>query len=317
MTANQVVSLLKKSRRIFLAGHARPDGDTLGCCLAMAELCRRLGARAEAYTAEEVPLGLRFALTGGRIRTGRASGVFDLAVILECPVPERIGPAIDLSRQARRSLLIDHHPPALRYTDFVWCDPKAAANAEQVYLLYRAARVPLSRRAAEWLYLGLLTDTGGFRQPNTTSRTLRIASELVSLGVDPSEMARKVYDTKPPEVLRMMGEGLRRLKTAAGGRIATMTLTRRDLGTPPREPPEEFVNYAGMIPGVEAHALLREIRPGEIRCSLRGRGRLDVSAVAARFGGGGHKNAAGCTLKGTLEGARRRLVSALRRALRR
>jgi phosphoesterase RecJ-like protein len=163
------------------------------------------------------------------------------------------------------------------------------------------------------LFTAIHADTGSFRYSNVTPDTFRIAAELVEAGARPAAVASAIYERRPAEALRWLGESLGRVQVSRDGRMAWLALPA---GAVPETfvEAEELVNYPRSIASVRVACLLRE-RAGQVKVSLRGKGDVDVQRIAARFGGGGHANAAGCTVPGPLDTATRDVLEAVREAL--
>jgi phosphoesterase RecJ-like protein len=158
-----------------------------------------------------------------------------------------------------------------------------------------------------------LTDTGSFHYSNSSPEAFYIAGDMVRIGIDPWEVAEKVYETQTAEKLGLLGRVLGSLELAAGGRVAAVTARKKDLRdySATKDHLEGFINFPRSIAGVEVAVSFREEDEGEFRVSLRSKGRADVSAIASALGGGGHRNAAGCTVTGTLDEVKRRVFGML------
>lgn len=315
----RVAGAVRANRSFFIAGHVRPDGDAVGCALALASLLRRLGKKPQVYSRDPVPSYCAWLPGAKNIRVCRtAAGRWDAAIILDCPSLPRLGGIINLNTQARSVITIDHHHASIPHGKFNLVDPMAASSAEIVCRLFGALGVKPTKAEAACLYIGILTDTGRFVQANTTPESLTTAAELMKAGADPVEINRRVYESKSPGSLRIMAGSLETLELHAGGRIATMELTTGDVRKNGGEAaiPEELVNYAGMVPGVSAWVLFRQMGKGAVKASMRSRGAVDVYAVALRFGGGGHKNASGCVIRGSIARAKSVVLKQLARAVR-
>jgi phosphoesterase RecJ-like protein len=238
----------------------------------------------------------------------------DVAVLTDCPNPARTEGLIDRARQAASTVVnIDHHPDNRRYGHVNWVDVSAAATGEMVYRLVVALGLPLTPAMATNLFTAIHTDTGSFRYSNTTPETFRIAAELVAVGAEPAVVSSALYERRPRDALRMLGETLARVQVSEDGRLAWLALPA---GAVPESfvESEELVNYPRSIGSVRVACLLREHGP-QVKVSLRGKGDVDVQRIAARFGGGGHVNAAGFTVAGSLETVTRDVLAAVREAL--
>jgi phosphoesterase RecJ-like protein len=239
------------------------------------------------------------------------AGPFDATILVDCGGPDRTGSIIS-GDMARLGTLanIDHHATSRPWGDLNLIDPAASSTAELVHeLIVRAIGAP-TLDMATCVYTGLVTDTGGFRYSNTTPGVLALASGLVALGVDPAGVAKEIYDSTPYASLKLLARALDSLSITADGRIAWISLTEDDLAATGTdwESSEEFVSYPRSIPTVLAALFFKQKQSGQVKVSLRSRGPVDVSAVAATHGGGGHRNAAGCTIRASLPEARETIL---------
>jgi phosphoesterase RecJ-like protein len=194
---------------------------------------------------------------------------------------------------------IDHHAKNPLFGDINWVDSDAAAVGTMIYELLLAIDVRITADIASLLYVALLTDTGSFRFSNTNANAFRICAELVERGADPAALATAVYDNVPAAKARLLGRALASLQILDGGSTALMLLPNAAFRDYPGKPDTEgIVNQAQAIDGVEVSLLFKEIEAGRFRISLRANDSVDVAAVAATFGGGGHAKAAGCSIDG-------------------
>jgi phosphoesterase RecJ-like protein len=302
--------------RVLMLGHVHPDADVLGTLLALGEALEARGWRVVAGGPHPAPGALDFLPGVERYEVLRAlDGRFDVAVLTDCPNPDRTEGLIDAARAASSAVVnIDHHPDNRRYGTVNWIDVGAAATGEMLYRLLVALGAPLTPSIAANLFTAIHTDTGSFRYSNVTPETFRIASALTEAGADPAAVSSALYERRAPDALRFLGESLSRVRVSDDGRIAWLALPA---GLVPERfiEAEELVNYPRSLAGVKVGCLLRELGGGRVKVSLRAKGEVDVNRVAAKFGGGGHVNAAGCTLTGTLEDVTQQVLEAVRAAV--
>ena len=301
--------------RALMLGHVHPDADVLGTLLALGLALEARGWSVTYGGPHPAPAALGFLPGVERYRRLDAlDGVFDVAVLTDCPNPERTEGLIEHARRGSKIVLnIDHHPDNRRYGDVNWVDLSAAATGEMIYELLVALEVPLTPAIATNLFTAVHTDTGSFRYSNVTPRTFRIAAALVAAGAEPAAVSQALYERRAPDTLRWLGEALQRVEVTDGGRLAWLALPW-DAVPEALVESEELVNYPRSIATVRVACLFRE-RGGQVKVSLRGKGDVDVQRIAARFGGGGHRNAAGCTVDGRLAEVIRTVVAAVRQAL--
>ena len=323
-TIRKILDRLRQSPLLAVAAHQNPEGDALGATLALALWLRQSGQDARAYNVDPVPGFLRF-LPGAETFTSRVEDLGDppLAVVVDCGDLERTGPAFFAFAKNRLIINIDHHDTNANFGAINLVRAQASSAAEIVYDLITAEGKPVLPEAAWNLYTGILMDTGSFRFPNTTPHTLRIAAELVQAGVDPARVARQVFDTQPAGKLKLLARVLSTLEVDPRGRFAEMVVTRQmfqETGTQ-AEAAEGFTNYLATIEGVKAVCLFRELGPEKWKISLRARvpgdgsPPVNVAEIAEKLGGGGHRLAAGATILGTLDQARRMVRERLAPAL--
>lgn len=301
--------------RALMLGHVHPDADVLGTLLALGLALEGRGWSVTWGGPHPAPAVLGFLPGVERYqRLARVEGAFEVVVLTDCPNPLRTEGLVDDARRTGATIVnIDHHPDNRRYGDIDWVEPGAAATGEMVYDLLVALGAPITPAIALNLFTAIHTDTGSFRYSNVTPRTFSIASELVAAGASPALVSECLYERRGSDALRWLGESLSRVSLSEDGTVAWLALPA---GAVPEAfiESEELVNYPRSIASVRVACLLRE-RNGQVKVSLRGKGDVDVQRIAARFGGGGHPNAAGFTVAGSLEGASRDVLAALRAAV--
>ena len=308
-----VLEVVRRERRFAVCSHARPDGDAVGSMLACGMLLAQLGRKADLFSADPVPQIYRGLPGAAAIRqTQRVEGEYDAVILLECDGLQRTRLA---GLEGRQLINIDHHATGVPFAHVNWIENDACAVAEMVYKLARAAGVDISPEMAACLYAAVLTDTGSYCYEGTDAHAFELARTLVACGADPARIAREVYFSNPLSKMLLLGAALTNLHRE--GRLAWLWVTHADMirTAAAEEDCEGIVNYAIGIAGVEAAILLRELADGRVRLSLRSKGRLDVSRIAASFGGGGHRHAGGCTLDGPLAAATERILETMRREL--
>lgn len=315
----RIVDLFETKKTFFLTGHERPDGDTVGSELALAGFLRGRGKKVTVANVGPVPPVYHFLAGVRRVQTtARVKGHFDVAVVFECSGPERMGHIIDINTQADCVINIDHHAHHGNFGHINLVDPVASSNSEQLCQIFARAGHRLSRDEATALYVGLVTDTGRFQQENTRPQSHWVAALLLEAGVDVAAVSRRIYGTRSPEALKLMARALGSLRMALDERVAVLRLTRSDfLETGAREDDtEDIVNQGLLAPSSWVSLFLRELE-GEkgIKASLRGKGKVDLCHLAVALGGGGHKNASGVTLPGTLDAVESRLLRALAQSM--
>jgi len=314
-TPADAVARLRRASRVLVTGHLNPDGDSLGSQLALAELAEAFGVEVALIDHDPAPANLAELPGIDRIevRSTLPEGFaerFDLGAVLECSALDRCGfPEI-----ARIPLLdIDHHRGNEGYGEICYVDEDAPAAGEMVLRMFQAAGIEPSERAAMNMYVALTTDTGDFRYSNATPRAFRAAAALVAAGACPEQVAEWVHERRTASSVRLLGEALQTLTLGCHGQVATLAVERgafERTGAMPQDT-DGIIDVPRTIAGVQAVLLLKEREQGVIRVSLRSKGTIDVAALAARHGGGGHTNAAGCTVSADLASVRQMMTTEL------
>jgi phosphoesterase RecJ-like protein len=310
---------LSEAYRILLTCHRNPDGDAIGSELAIAELAEKSGVKAVIVNRDQTPANLRMLPGADRVVVSNElpedfPEKYDLVVTVECPQIERSG----FEGLTQLPILnIDHHPDNPAYGVVNYLDDQSPAVGEMVWRLFGEVGVLPSPEAATNMFTALSTDTGDFRYSNATGRAFRAAAEMVDAGAQPPQVANWVHNNRSLASVRLLGESLRTLRIVCDSRLALITadqeaFQRAEAGP---EDTEETVNIPRSIAGVEAVVYFKQWEPEVVRISLRARGSVDVRKVAASFGGGGHPNAAGCTVKGKLTEVEETVAAAVAEAL--
>lgn len=317
---SQIEALLEAFRaspRFILTSHARPDGDALGSVLALAEILDQLGRQTDVVFADPVPLIYRTLPNVERIHhTPSAADIADHsipAILLECDGIARTGL---LGLEDRPLINIDHHASGRHFASVNWIDEHACAVGAMIYQIALAAKVEITPSMATCLYTSILSDTGAFTYSCTSADTFALAHDLAIRGASPSKIARDIYFSNPASKIRLLGAALTNLQCE--GSVAWSWVTSGDMERTgaDAEDCEGVVNYLISIAGIESAVFLRELpSASQFRLSIRSKGKLDVSHVAEFFGGGGHRNASGCTIDGSLSEATERILSQLRTGL--
>jgi len=299
----EIWQAIRKGKRFFIAGHLNPDGDSLGCTLAMTSLLERMGKIVYAYASPAIGADLQFLPGISKIHVDKLpeKADFDTVILLECSDRKRGGDLDAILNAAHTLINIDHHLVSDAYGDVNHIDSGASSTAEIIFQLFEHSKgefVPTKDEATA-LYTGVVTDTGRFVHSNTTAEALRVASSLVALGADIARINQVIYFTKPYIELKLQGRALEKMQLRFDNKYSEIILTRRDFETFGATPAQTqgIVSQPTMIPGVEISALIKE-EPDKVSVNLRSRGAADVSQIAQTFGGGGHARAAGFKITG-------------------
>lgn len=308
---SQVVELIENKQKFAITTHVRPDGDGVGSSLGLCWLLCSLGKSAEVIVRDDVPLAYQTLPGAGDIRKlTRIDTEYDAVFVIECSDIGRPG-IIDLDNQF--TVNIDHHATCGHFGTINWIDPTASAVGEMIYNLCKAIGGRVTREIAECLYMALVTDTGSFHFPNTTDRTLKVASELIKAGVKPADISEAVYNNYPWSRIELMRQVLNTVQRDPSGRVAWMrqTLEMKEVSGAVDGDNNGFVNMPLAAREVVAALYMREVGPESYRVSLRSKGDINVAKIAEKFGGGGHKNAAGLRVDGNWDEKENEIVSAM------
>lgn len=311
----KIAEAIRARQRFVISSHSRPDGDSIGSQLAAAYALRALGKQVTVVNADPAPPPLMQFPGVPEIKIAdRADGEFDAAIIMECGDLARTGVA---GLERFFVINIDHHPGNTAYGQLNWFDASAAACGELVFDLVRELNVPLTRDIATHVYLAILTDTGSFHYSSLSPRTFDICRETLEAGVDPVLVARNVYDSNNIGRLKLFGAMLSAMQIDPTARIAIMyfdhEMARQAGGT--YEDTEGIINLPLTVKEIQAVVFFKQAEGDEYRVSMRSKGDIDIGAVAKEFGGGGHKNAAGCTVTGPIGALQKTFIEKIEEAI--
>ena len=316
----KVIKAIKKHKKFLITAHVNPEGDAIGCQLAMKELLIKLGKTAVIVDNDPVPDHYKF-LSGSKAISNRFdhAPAFDAAVVLDCPTLKRIGRVSEFLTDDKTVINIDHHISNEKFGDVRWVDPNASSAGEMVYLLFKKFGVKPSKDAALAMYIAILTDTGSFNYDNTTGSTHRIAGELLEYGLKPAAVSEDVYERRSAVDISFLGLVLATIKVNKTGEVAYLEITKSMLKATGADAAksEGFVNYARSIEGVKVAVIFKEDlkKPGIISVSFRSKGNADVNKIASAFGGGGHVKASGCVVAGTLSEVKTKVLKKIEETL--
>ncbi len=313
---DDILAALRRSERILLSVHKNPDGDALGSQIALMLALEKLKKKVTAHNLDPVPEMYRFLPSSERVRSGKSvEGTYDAVVVLDAD-PPRTG-LLDGNDPFEIRINIDHHITNPAEWPLTWLDPEASATGEMIYEVINRLGVPIDREIALCLYTAIFTDTGSFRYSNTSSRSMRIAADLIEAGADSWLVTENVYESFAFRRIKLLGNVLSGMERSDDGRIGWVVVSddlyRRFGAT--AEDTDNFVNFVRSTKGVEVAVLFRQTASAQYKISLRSKGRVDLSGLAQALGGGGHKNAAGSVLDGTIDEVRAKVLSAVSAAI--
>ncbi len=315
-TFAEIGNALRAHQRFVVLSHVRPDGDALGSQLALALSLQKMGKEAKAWN-EEGMLEKYSCLPRSEMLVQPPSEPedFDVAIALDTATQNRLGTAAQAVRHAKLWINIDHHGSNPRYGDLVYIDPDSPSTAQILFELMKSEQLPMDRAIAENLFAAISTDTGSFQYPNTSARTFEIAAELVRAGINVGRLSQQLYESFPRRRIELLRSVLDTMQFEADGKIAYFSLSlkgAREIGAIP-EDNEGLIDHLRAVQGVIVAVFFEELTDGKVRVSMRSKSEAaDVSAVCLKFGGGGHKLAAGARVPGTLAEVEQRVLKEVR-----
>jgi len=301
----EIGAILRSQQTFAVLSHVRPDGDALGSQLGLGLSLSKLGKTVMVRNEDGLLEKYGFLPGGEFLQTPLSEPQdFDVAIALDTATQSRLGTATSLVRSARTWINIDHHPSNPRYGDLVYIDSNAPATGQILFELIQSQGLPMDAAIAENLFVAISTDTGSFQYPNTTARTFEIGAELLRCGVNVGRVSQLLYESYPRRRVELLRELLGTMRFEGHGKIASFSLsleTAAKLGARP-EDNEGLIDHIRAIKGVVVAVFFEELPEGKVRVSMRSKSEAaDVCAICEKFGGGGHKLAAGARVRGTLE----------------
>jgi phosphoesterase RecJ-like protein len=313
----RIAERIRQEKRFLIASHENPEGDAIGSVLALGLALRELGKNVMMLNQDPIPEILLF-LPGAEeiVHQVPENERFDVALTLDCGDKKRLGKEFNKMAQIGMLINVDHHVSNTQFGDLNLVDPTASSTAEMIYDLLREIPVKMNPAIAENLYTGILTDTGSFHYSNTTAKTFAVARACILAEVDPWKVAENIYESQPLARLHLLPLVLETLESEEDGRVSSVVVTQEMLAKTGATPAltEDFINYPRSVKGSEVAVLFREVNPEKYRVSFRSRGKIDVSRISQVFQGGGHPNAAGCTIDGTLQEVKAKVRAQVRAA---
>ncbi len=312
-----LASALKNYQKFIVSTHINPDGDAIGSQMGLYYLLKKFGKSVVVLNNDELPNNYRFLDPDNVIhqfdlkKHGTLLTTEDALIVVDTSGYERIGSVGEAARQSRISTIcIDHHLSQTKFGDVRLNDVTATSSGELVYHLCKELDVPLDFEIARSIYAAMLTDTGSFRYPKTTSATHLIVAELLDHGVRPDKTYEEIYETNSGSALRLLGLALNSLQQFENGKLAVITVTAEMMRDARANADDiaELVNYTLRIYGVKIGVLFKENKK-DVKISLRSKGDYNVTIPVKKFGGGGHFHASGVRIKKSLAEVSRIIIA--------
>ena len=314
MKMNDIVKAIDNSPSVALITHINPDGDAIGSTLALMHALDKIGKLVDVYCQDDIPNTFYFLNGISRIiKPDQSIKKYDLVIALDCNDPERMGSCSVIMDKAIISANIDHHISNTLYSDINVVDGDASATGEIVYELINLLEIIPDKDIAEALYTAIVSDTGRFSYSNTTPKTHRVVATLIEWGADIDKLSNLLFKNHSLEWIKLLGQAINSLRIYHDGKVAIMHITKEMMAKAgaTEEHSNGIIQYAKDISGVELAAVLREVDDSTIKVSLRSQSIVDVSVLAKKFGGGGHRRASGCTINLPLIQAQENLMKAI------
>ena len=294
----------KKLKKVVILTHENPDGDAIGSALALFNSLITIGCKCIVGVPDEPPQNYSFLKGFDKVIITKQDIIKELIgtghtlITLDSISPKRVG--IESFPTPEETLAIDHHPSTEDYGQVMLVEPEISSTAELLYHVLALAGLPMPDETLEGLYTGIITDTGAFKYPNTKEGTHLVVAELIKLGLITSKIAAKIYENMTLANRKLLGKAMERLALAMSGKLAITAITWKDLTDFEAEVRDTdfIVDEVKKLGGPEVYILAKEYRPDQFRISMRGRGKIDLSELSSKFGGGGHHDAAGFTTTG-------------------
>lgn len=319
-TAAQFTKFLQTNDSFLILSHEDPDGDTIGSAIALHLALKQLGKVSELFCPSRIPEMFQFLLDEEGVcyqSADKLQKTYDAAILVDLNQIERAGNLEDLGFRFDTLAIIDHHisETNTRY-DIAFTNFTAAATGILVYQLLKNLNTTLDEHIAKALYVSIVTDTGSFRYSSTSKETFLMAADLISYGIKPWEITENLYESHPRERIEFLSSVLSTLEMNEAFKYASITISqeifkKHNVSTQQPEVYDGFINFPRSIKGIEVAIQFKEMESGATKISIRSKGTIDVSGFASYYGGGGHKNAAGCLIKEPLAKAKQLFISHL------
>jgi bifunctional oligoribonuclease and PAP phosphatase NrnA len=301
---DEISRLLREHNRFAILSHVRPDGDALGCQIALALSLQQLGKEVCVWNEDGMLEKYSFLPCAELLtKPPAAPEDVDVAIALDTAIQNRLGTAFGAVRSAKIWINIDHHLSNPGYGDLVYVDPTAPATGQIIFDLLQSQGFPFNREIAENLFAAISTDTGSFQYPKTSARTFEIAAHLVCTGINVGRLNQQLYENYPRRRIELLRELLHTMRFESDGRVASFGLSLKTAAALQALPEdnEGLIDHLRAIRGVIVAVFFEELSDGKVRVSMRSKTEaIDVCVICQRFGGGGHTLAAGARVRGTL-----------------
>lgn len=315
---DRIIATIRESQRLCIVGHVRPDGDCIGSQLALALALRNAGKDVVCWNEDIIPQKYAFLDPNSVMEKPKRDQEFDCVIATDCATQERLGKSLPNVENRKVFINIDHHRSNTRYGDINWISAREASTGELIFRLLKIGGWSITPQMADCLFTAVSTDTGSFQYPTTKPLTFHTAGELVKLGANLGVICHEVYQSFPLPRVRLLKHVYNNFRLCFDNRIAYFWLRQKDFDRTgaDRSDTEGLIDHIRAIEPVIVACVFEEVQPGVTRISLRSKSdQVDVNKIAGLFGGGGHCAAAGARIEGQPLSVQRRVIGAIKKAL--
>ena len=302
-TIQQIIEVIRSNSSFLITTHEGPDGDAIGSSLALASFLRKIGKDVTVHYQDPVPDLYAFLPAVDSVLPHIPDRPFDVAFVLDIGERRRAGKEFCEFSRVTTTINLDHHLSCENFGDYNLIDSQAAATGILVYRIAKAFGYRIDRETALCIYVAVITDTGSFRYSNANHEAFSVAGKMIECGVDAWDVAEQLYENQPQKRLELLARCLPTLEVFKDGQAASVTVTCEMYAAcgANAELTDGFVNYPRSIRGVEVAIFFRQLDALNWKIGFRSKGKVNVAAFSQALGGGGHHNAAGCTVEGELD----------------
>jgi bifunctional oligoribonuclease and PAP phosphatase NrnA len=315
---DRILEEIRVHHTFCIVGHVRPDGDCVGSQLGLALALKAEGKKVTVWNEDPMPQKLAFLDSDHLFQQPKQGEKFDCVIATDCASFERLGAVGPCVTDRKTFINIDHHASNTRYGHLNWVSPREPSSGELIFRLLKAAKWPITKRIADCLFTAVSTDTGSFQYPSTRPGTFHVGAELVTRGADLAKICDEVYQSYPLSRAKLLKHVYSTFRLTHSNQIAYFWLKKADFTRTGAEADdsEGLIDHIRAIASVEVACLFEELQPDLTRISLRSKNdKVNVNEIAAQFGGGGHKAAAGARIPGKPLSVQRKVLTAVKKAL--
>ncbi len=302
-TLQQIIEVIRSNSSFLLTTHEGPDGDAIGSSLALASFLRKIGKEVTVHYQDPVPDLYAFLPGAATVLSHIPDTDYDVSVVLDIGERRRAGGEFCRFSRVTTTINLDHHLSCDNFGDYNLIDSQAASTGILVHRILEAYGYRFDRETALCLYVSIITDTGSFRYSNANGEAFSVSGAMIECGINAWDVAEQLYENQPQKRLELLAKCLPTLEVFKEGQAASVTVTCEMYAACNADAvlTDGFVNYPRSIRGVEVAIFFRQLDEFKWKIGFRSKGKVNVAAFSQALGGGGHHNAAGCTVDGSLE----------------